>query len=647
MSRGRSRSAARGFERLFHGGGTLTGLGESGLLERFVAHRDQAAFESLLARHGPMVLGVCSRLLDDPHEVEDAFQAVFLVLVRRAGSLRDGDRLGPWLYGVALKVAHRVRSRSARRRAVEKGGDLVAAVEPVGGGPPDLLGTELYEELERLPSKYRDPVVMCDLEGRTHEEAARLLRWPVGTVKGRLSRARELLRGRLVRRGLAPSVAAIVLSLNHDARASVPPALFEQTVRAAMGLAAGAGAATLAGSVSASVLGLADGVIATMLTGKLKATGLVLLGAGILTAGSAGFAYQLSLPGPATSARASESAVEPPRQDAPGVSAQPPADEVEAARRALETAQLGILRENYQQAVENVGSGNGLDQPRRISIEILQAALRLANDEPSALDAVRDHAKRMIELRQRYSPPNLTGTIQGVSAAGLEVLEAEARLWVAEQRAGRRLSGIEGRGFVLNPSAPRPDDLAGVMAGGPEKPARVDGPLVETPSGRTNSPARGAQGSQAEDPQNLVIIEALDRRVTVDFAESIPLGEFLKFIQASTQSEDLPNGLPIYFDPTPVDPENPTTLDSPVMMLKLEGIRLRTSLRLALKQLRLGYLVKDGLIYIGALDSPTFKNEADESVPGGGAVPGYGEMPGEAPAGPAGLRTGATADVEF
>src|SRR5262249_38884073 len=157
-------------------------------------------------RHGPMVLGVCRRALADPGEVEDAFQATFLVLVRRARSVRAGDSLGRWLYGVARRVAAKSRARSQRSRARS----TPLAVEPAAPDPDssaDRIGllAALDEEGGRLPEKYRAPVVLCHLEGLTHAEAAARLRWPVGTVSGRLSRARGLLRDRLVRRGLAPT----------------------------------------------------------------------------------------------------------------------------------------------------------------------------------------------------------------------------------------------------------------------------------------------------------------------------------------------------------------------------------------------------------------------------------------------------------
>ena len=181
--------------------GSVTGLSEWQLLDRYASRRDETAFDALVARHGPMVLGVCRRVLDDPHAVEDAFQATFLVLVRKAGSLGQRDAIGHWLYGVACRVALRARCEAARRRSREVPVARVVSIARDDEPCPDELAPALDEELSRLPQKYRAPVVLCYLEGLTHEEAARQLHWPIGSVKGRLSRARELLRGRLARRG--------------------------------------------------------------------------------------------------------------------------------------------------------------------------------------------------------------------------------------------------------------------------------------------------------------------------------------------------------------------------------------------------------------------------------------------------------------
>ncbi len=233
MASGQFAAVLRQIDRLFTSG-SVTGMSEGQLLERFVARRDGAAFEAMVARHGPMVLGVCRRVLRDPHDVEDAFQATFLVLVRKAGSLRRRDLLGNWLYGVAYRVALRARASSSRRRAIEAQVGRSEVESSNGESRPWL-----HEEIARLPEKYRIPIVLCYLEGRTHEEAAEHLRWPVGTVKGRLARARDLLRVRLTRRGLSLPAVALIAELTRDTSAAVPLPLIHATTKAAILLAAG------------------------------------------------------------------------------------------------------------------------------------------------------------------------------------------------------------------------------------------------------------------------------------------------------------------------------------------------------------------------------------------------------------------------
>ena len=242
-------------ERLFSHG-TVAGLSEAELLERFVTHRDDAAFEALMTRHGPMVLGVCRQLLRDPNDVDDAFQATFLVLVRKAGTLRRCDLLGNWLYGVAYRVATRARVMASRRNdRVAAFQRQIVAVAAEGRGPADNrisngmqdfeLKPRLHEEVHRLPEKYRAPIVLCYFEGLTHEEAAARLGCPLGTVKGRLSRARDLLQRRLTRRGVTLSGASLASSLAiRGVEAAVPASLQNVTLTAAQAIACHVGALT-------------------------------------------------------------------------------------------------------------------------------------------------------------------------------------------------------------------------------------------------------------------------------------------------------------------------------------------------------------------------------------------------------------------
>jgi RNA polymerase sigma factor (sigma-70 family) len=252
------------------------------LLERFIAHRDQRAFELLVHRHGPMVLGVCQRVLLNGADAEDAFQATFLVLVRKATSIIPRTQVGNWLHGVAHKTALKAKAMNRRRRVKER----EAAAQ--GRNATDetwesLLGI-LDGELSALPEKYRTPIVLCDLEGLSYREAAARLKCPQGTLSGRLTRARSLLARRVARHHPAVTGAALATLLARDTSASIPPALLARTTQAGTVLAAGK---TLsAGVVSPKVASLAQGVLKMLLLSKPKSvTACVLLLALIVAAG--------------------------------------------------------------------------------------------------------------------------------------------------------------------------------------------------------------------------------------------------------------------------------------------------------------------------------------------------------------------------
>jgi RNA polymerase sigma factor (sigma-70 family) len=236
--------------------GAVGGLSDGHLLERFLARRDEAAelaFAVLVERHGPMVLRVCRGILRNPHDAQDAFQATFLVLVRRAASIRRRDSLASWLHGVACRVARSARSASARRREHEQRRSALAVHASVQSDDLDLAPV-LHEEIERLPARYRAAIVACHLQGLTHEQAAARLGWPLGTVRSRLARGRERLRVRLLERGVAPSAAVLGLALSQQSAAAVVPG---SLVNATVGVArSGATAQTLA----PGVVSLARGV---------------------------------------------------------------------------------------------------------------------------------------------------------------------------------------------------------------------------------------------------------------------------------------------------------------------------------------------------------------------------------------------------
>jgi len=269
------------------------GQSDGDLLSNFALERQEAAFEALLDRHGAMVLGVCRRVLGNEHDAEDAFQASFLVLARKARSIRHQRCLESWLYRVAYRVALQARSASLRRRAYERQVPAVLQEDATGEIVCRELRSLLDQELDRLPDKYRRPVILCYLEGKTHDEAARHLGWPIGTVAGRLARARELLRQRLTKRGLALPAGTLALALTQQASsAAVPAALAGNTVKAATLMLAGKTAALAAISTQASVL--AEGIMKTMLLSKLITLGGTVLAVGLLFSGLALWWHQMA-----------------------------------------------------------------------------------------------------------------------------------------------------------------------------------------------------------------------------------------------------------------------------------------------------------------------------------------------------------------
>jgi RNA polymerase sigma factor (sigma-70 family) len=298
------------------GAGTARDASSKQWLDRFVRCGEDVAFEAILALHGPMVLGVCRRVLRDPRDVEDAFQATFLILVRKAATIGDGDLLETWLYKVATRVALRARAEAGRRRDREQAAAVaLESVKALDEAAPSALNHDelrlvLDEEIGRLPEKYRAPLVLFHLRGLSQAETARRLGCPAGTVGSRLARARERLRCRLVRRGLAPSAAMLATLLNHEGAsastsASVPTALATTTVEAAVSAATG-GAAS-----SAPVAALVGHVVRSMGWSKAMIT------IGALGAFGAVLASAVALSRPLPEAGAADEVVVAQRAHAP------------------------------------------------------------------------------------------------------------------------------------------------------------------------------------------------------------------------------------------------------------------------------------------------------------------------------------------
>jgi RNA polymerase sigma factor (sigma-70 family) len=338
------------------------GLTDGQLLEYFLLRRDEPAFAALVRRHGPMVMGVCRRVLGNLHDAEDAFQATFLVLARKAASVRSREVVGHWLYRVAYRTAMKAKAVTARRRAKEQQVQDMAQTDAASDDAWRDLLPLLDQELARLPERYRVAVVLCDLGGVTRREAARRLNLPEGTLSGRLTTARRLLAKRLARYGLAVSGAAMAAALSEKtATACVTGTLTASTARAAVLMVAGE--ALTAGAVPARVLTLTEGVIKTMFLMKLRTVVAVALVV-VAGAGLVGMTYRT------TAAEPNQAA------GGPAAAAQAAADDLEALRLEVEALRKGLqaTRERVRTLESEVQALKGGPQ------EVNQRARRAVNE---------------------------------------------------------------------------------------------------------------------------------------------------------------------------------------------------------------------------------------------------------------------------
>ena len=407
---------------------------DADLLQCFTQTHDQEAFAALVHRHGPMVLAVCQRLVPDRHEAEDAFQATFLVLVRKSAGLRKPQQLAPWLHGVARRIALRLRHQAARWQPLAEGLDSaeIRELEPLDRLAWQEMRTLLDEEIDRLPSKYRLPVVLCYLQGQSYTEAARSLGWPLGTVAVRLARAREKLRDGLVRRGLGLSASLLGILLGWEALASpVPAGLFTATVNSGVGFAAGA--STLAGVVSQQVLTLAEGVMQTMWMTKCKMALMLLLVAGLVWSGLGGLAWQQ---GPqaraevpvAEGARGRHQALPEGKQDQgkeiTDVEKQLKAlqEQIQEKQRLLAILRQGDAIDQIEAALKKLKQANAGEPQRRASVEEFEQAFGKLK-QGLALPATRDLgwvSREMEAIKDRLERANAGKKTQMMQ---LEVLD--------------------------------------------------------------------------------------------------------------------------------------------------------------------------------------------------------------------------------
>ncbi len=413
MSRRNLNAVVRYLQQLAH---TQPGSGASDaeLLERYIRHRDEAAFELLVWRHGALVFNVCRRMLPCEQDAEDAFQATFLAFVRKAGSISRRASVAAWLYRVAFRVALAAKARRVKIAAHEKPYSEVQAATAVNDPKWAEFRPILDEEVNRLPERLRRPFVLCYLEGKTNEEAARQLRCPPGTIFSRLARGREMLRRRLQRRGVTLSVTALTAALTtHAAQATPAAALMTATVRNAFLFAAGQAVS----GVSTQATALAEGVLRTMFMTKIKLTALMMLLAGLFAVGGV-FARQAL-----DAARQPEDS-----KDKPVVSVvQPTPGGLQRTSRYT-----GHARAVAQQQVYPVVSG----YLKRIAVDIGDAVKK--GDVLAEVDAP------LLEMEVRQARAALALEEREVKAAEAEVNTAMAEVKLVADRASALESKLKG-----------------------------------------------------------------------------------------------------------------------------------------------------------------------------------------------------------
>jgi RNA polymerase sigma factor (sigma-70 family) len=397
------------------------GLTDGQLLGCFVEHRDETAFAALVRRHAAMVWGVCRRLLG-PQDADDAFQAAFLVLVRKAGSIVPRERVANWLYGVAYQTALQARRNTARRRGREKQVTAMPEAPAAEQGPWTDLKPLLDQELSRLPDAYREAIVLCDLEGKTRREVARQLCVPEGTVASRLARARTMLTKRLTRHGLIITGGTLGTVLSRSVcRAGAPNSLVYATIKAATIVAAGQAASM----ISVKVAALTEGVLKTMFLMKLKTVTAVVF---VLVAlsGAAGLMYrtqaaeqgQTQLPKHRSTAERSRGEKV----------ANADAENVEARLRRLEKEMDRLHKENEElkkQVQRQDGEAKDLD--RKLAIKVYSVFDLAGPPEPEQKEATT----LLRAITKTIDPPSWDeaggqGSIEYVQAAGSIIVRQTA-----------------------------------------------------------------------------------------------------------------------------------------------------------------------------------------------------------------------------
>ncbi|MBA4066904.1 MAG: hypothetical protein C0501_25000 [Isosphaera sp.] len=398
------------------------GVCDGDLLSRIIEQRDEIAWDALARRHGPMVWGVCRRILGHTQDAEDAFQATFIVLVRRATSIRPRSGVANWLYGVARQTAVKAKAMAVRRGVRERQVPVLPEVGVVEPARDDDLRLLLDRELNRLPDKYRAPIVLCDLEGRTFKDAARELGWPEGTLSGRLSRARKMLADRLTRAGAVLSAGPVVLGIGEAATAGgVPTRLVASTVTAGWQLAGGQ---TMTGLTPAAAA-LTQEVLRTMLIPKLKLVASVLLVGGLMLTGVATLARQ---PG-VTPEEPTKADARPPKAG-DGPKDQPPKGRPggDTKIKELQKERLALLRQIADQVVAaNKGGQVPLATVLEAQREVIAAELELCGTNKERIAVL----EKKVELAREIEKTTARG-VEARTVSGTDLLKAQASRLDAE-----------------------------------------------------------------------------------------------------------------------------------------------------------------------------------------------------------------------
>jgi RNA polymerase sigma factor (sigma-70 family) len=575
MNGEQSASAPAALKRLL-ADGSLTGLSESQLLERFFSRGDEDAFEAIVRRHGSMVLGVCRRLLSNPHDVEDAFQATFLILVKKADSIRNREVLGTWLYGVAYRVAVRAKADARRRRVGVLRLAQETARDCTGMTWDDSaeLRSIIDDEVSRLTHRYRAAVILCDLEGQTYEQTADLLRCPVGTVKSRLARGREQLRKRLARRGFTPSSAVLARVLEPDLSSALPDGLIGVTLESVNNLVAGRMVATGIGSVALAKL--VEGTLRGMSMNILKLAAAVVAAAGLIATGAGVFAFQT--PGK----KGHETAVNSGVKGEPAIKGIPKPGGRDSDQTPPKT----------KGALDTVGNGTiaSLAKARlNAAVRYLELARKSSRENPRARPE-HFHLLQSGALRALLAQQELSDTKANKIAALKSYLEV--------LKEAQKLLDTEEQGLMLEAQYYRMEAELWLAQ------ARLQPDLTGSPSpAQKGSTARERPGT---DPKSQALLARLEDEIPMNFPNPTPLRDVLKYIENATAGPD--EAIQIYVDPATLqeDEKNASEklMKSPIT-IKLNGIPLRRSLKLIAEQIGMGYGIRDGVVMMRPPDQRT------------------------------------------